>query len=284
MHVGAAIFFTDYSITPAALGKALEERGFESVWAAEHSHIPLSRRSPWPGGGDLPKQYYDVMDPFVTLTAAAAATTKLNVGTGVCLVNQRDPIQTAKLVASIDQVSAGRFLFGIGVGWNAEEMEDHGTVFTTRAKLVRERVEAMKLIWTETKPEYHGEFVNFDPMMTWPKPVQKPHPPVILGGAFPQGARRAVRYGEGWIPIAGRTDTYGDVFQTVPKFREMLTEAGRDPASCPVTLFGAKEDADLLKRYQDLGVARVTAGLPAASEDVVLPILDRWAALIRQIE
>ncbi|WP_428488900.1 LLM class F420-dependent oxidoreductase [Rhodopila sp.] len=281
MHSGASIFFTDYSITPAPLGKAMEERGFESVWAAEHSHIPLSRRSPWPGGSELPKQYYDVMDPFVTLTAAAAATTTLKVGTGVCLVNQRDPIQTAKLVASIDQVSAGRFLFGIGVGWNAEEMEDHGTVFSTRAKLVRERVEAMKAIWTEPKPAYSGEFVNFAPMMTWPKPAQKPHPAVIVGGAFPHGARRAVRYGDGWIPLAGRA-AYGDLFETVPKFRAMLLEAGRDPESCPVSVFGAAADADMLKRYRDLGITRVAISLPAAKEDVVLPILDRWAALMRQ--
>jgi probable F420-dependent oxidoreductase len=280
MQFGASMFFTDYSMTSAALAKALEDRGFESVWAPEHSHIPLSRRSPWPGGAELPKQYYDVMDPFVTLTAAAAATTTLKVGTGVCLVNQRDPIQTAKLVASLDQVSGGRFLFGIGVGWNAEEMEDHGTVFATRAKLVRERVEAMKAIWTETKPAYHGEFVKFDPMMTWPKPVQKPHPPVIIGGAFPHGARRAVRYGDGWIPLAGRPGS--GAFETVPKFRAMLQEAGRDPATCPVSIFGAEEDADTLKRYRDLGIARVTPVLPAAKEDVVLPILDRWAALIRQ--
>ncbi len=281
MHFGASMFFTDYSMTSAALAKALEDRGFESVWAPEHSHIPLSRRSPWPGGGDLPKQYYDVMDPFVTLTAAAAATTTLKIGTGVCLVNQRDPIQTAKLVASIDQVSGGRFLFGIGVGWNAEEMEDHGTDFATRAKLVRERVEAMKAIWTQPKPEYAGEFVNFGPMMTWPKPVQQPHPPVIVGGAFPHGARRAVRYGEGWIPLAGRAG-YGDAFETVPKFHAMLKEAGRDPASCPVSIFGAGENADTLKRYRDLGIIRVTPSLPAAKEDEVLPILDRWATLIRQ--
>jgi len=282
MQFGASMFFTDYSMTAAALARALEERGFESVWAPEHSHIPLSRRSPWPGGGELPKMYYDVMDPFVTLTAAAAATKTLKVGTGVCLVNQRDPIQTAKLVASIDQVSAGRFLFGIGVGWNAEEMEDHGTVFTTRAKLVRERVEAMKAIWTQSKPEYHGEFVSFDPMMTWPKPVQQPHPPVIVGGAFPHGARRAARYGDGWIPLAGRPG-YGDVFDTVPKFRAMLQEAGRDEASCPVSIFSAPEDADMLKRYRDIGVVRVSVALPAEKESVVLPILDRWAALIRQI-
>ncbi len=283
MHFGASMFFTDYSMTPAALAVALEERGFESVWAPEHSHIPLSRRSPWPGGADLPKQYYDVMDPFVTLTMAAAATKTLNIGTGVCLVNQRDPIQTAKLVASIDQVSGGRFLFGIGVGWNAEEMEDHGTVFATRAKLVRERVEAMKAIWTRSKPEYHGEFVNFDPMMTWPKPLQKPHPPVIVGGAFPHGARRAVRYGEGWIPLAGRPGQYGDVFDFVPKFREMLTEAGRTEAACPVSIFGAGEDSDTLKRYRDLRIDRVSVSLPADKEEVVLPILDRWAAMIRQV-
>src|SRR5689334_20125105 len=282
MHFGASMFFTDYSMTSAELAQALEARGFESVWAPEHSHIPLSRKSPFPGGGDLPKKYFDAMDPFVTLTAAAAATKTLKIGTGVCLVNQRDPIQTAKLVASIDQVAAGRFLFGIGVGWNAEEMGDHGTVFATRAKLVRERVEAMKAIWTQTKPEYHGEFVNFDPMMTWPKPVQQPHPPVIVGGAFPHGARRAARYGDGWIPLAGRPG-YGDVFDTVPKFREMLKEAGRDAASCPVSVFSAPEDADTLKRYRDLGIDRVAIALPAETESVVLPILDRWAALIRQI-
>ena len=196
-----------------------KQRGFESLWAPEHSHIPVSRASPFPNGGDLPKQYYDVMDPFVTLTAAAAATKTLKVGTGVCLVQQRDPIQTAKLVASIDQVSAGRFLFGVGSGWNAEEMADHGTAFKSRHKVARERIEAMKVIWTETKAEYHGEFVNFDPMMTWPKPVQKPHPPVIVGGAFPYGARRAIRYGDGWVPHASRPE-YGDVSDFLPQFRQ----------------------------------------------------------------
>ena len=283
MDFGASMFFTDYSMAAADLARALEARGFESIWAPEHSHIPTSRRSPYPGGGELPKAYYDVMDPFVTLTAAAMATKTLKVGTGVCLVNQRDTIQTAKLVASIDQVSGGRFLFGIGIGWNAEEMEDHGTAFTTRAKLVRERVEAMKLIWTKSKAEYRGELVNFPEMMTWPKPVQKPHPPVIVGGAFPQAARRAVRYGEGWIPLAGRPNQYGDVFTFVPKFREMLKEAGRDEASCPITLFNVQEDADLLKRYRDLGAVRVSVSLPAAKSDATLPVLDRWAALIRQV-
>src|SRR6202048_4377102 len=171
MDVGAAIFFTDYSITPTELAIALEQRGFDSLWVAEHSHIPVTRRFNVPGG-ELTKQYYDVMDPFVTLSAAAAVTKRLKLGAGVCLVTQRDPIQTAKLVASLDQVSNGRFLFGIGSGWNAEEMEDHGTVFKTRFKLMRERVEAMKAIWTEDAAEYHGELVDFGPMAAWPKPVQ----------------------------------------------------------------------------------------------------------------
>ena len=224
LNFGTSMFFTDYSMAPGELGKALEERGFESVWAPEHSHIPLSRKTPFPGGGDVPKRYYDAMDPFITLTVAAMATKKLKVGTGVCLVAQRDPIQTAKLVASIDQVSGGRFLFGIGNGWNQDEMENHGTVFTTRHKLARERVEAMKAIWTQTKPEYHGEFVNFGPMMAWPKPVQKPHPPVIVGGAFPYSARRAIRYGEGWIPQAARGG-YSEIADMIPEFRKMATEA-----------------------------------------------------------
>jgi len=237
MDFGAAIFFTDYSIGPAALGRALEERGFGSLWAPEHSHIPLSRSSPFPQGGELPKKYYDVMDPFVTLAAAAVATSRLRVATGICLVVQRDPIQTAKQVATLDQVSSGRFLLGIGAGWNAEEMADHGTDFKTRFTVMRERVEAMKAIWTKSKPEYNGKFVNFPPMMTWPKPVQKPHPPVIVGGAFPYGARRAIAYGDGWVPHA-RRPAYGDVLSMLPEFRKMAVEAGRDPATLPMVYAG----------------------------------------------
>jgi len=281
MEFGAAIFFTDYSLGPAELGRALEERGFESLWAPEHSHIPLSRRSPFPQGGDLPKKYYDVMDPFVTLAAAAAATSKLKVGTGICLVVQRDPIQTAKEVATLDQVSNGRFLFGIGAGWNAEEMADHGTDFGSRFEVMRERVEAMRAIWTKSKPEYDGKFVKLPPMMTWPKPVQKPHPPVIVGGAFPYGARRAIAYGDGWVPHASRP-AYGDVLTLLPEFKKMASAAGRDPASLPVTVFGIAEDVDAMRRARDAGVARALFNLPPAKADEVLPILDRCAALIRK--
>ena len=282
LKFGTSMFFTDYSMPPAELGKALEERGFESVWAPEHSHIPLSRKTPFPAGGDVPKRYYDAMDPFVTLTVAAMATKALKVGTGVCLVAQRDPIQTAKLVASIDQVSGGRFLFGIGNGWNQDEMENHGTVFTTRHKLARERVEAMKAIWTQTKPEYHGEFVNFGPMMAWPKPVQKPHPPVIVGGAFPYSARRAIRYGEGWIPQAARGG-YSEIADMIPEFRKMATEAGRDPKSIEITVWFPKQDPDLMKRYEDLGVARVVFNLDSEKADKVLPVIDSLAGLMRKV-
>jgi probable F420-dependent oxidoreductase len=278
MDFGALMFFTDYAISAVELAKALEERGFESVWAPEHSHIPTSRKSPFPGGGELPKRYYDAMDPFVSLTAAAVATTKLKVGTGVCLVQQRDPIQTAKLVASIDQVSNGRFLFGVGGGWNADEMENHGTEFKSRFKLMRERIEAMKEIWTEEKAEYHGDMVNFDEMMAWPKPVQKPYPPIIVGGAFPQAARRAIRYGDGWCPIGGRPGS--DPLEALPQFRQLARDAGRDPQSLPITLFNPVEDADRLARYREMGVARVVIMLLSEPRDKILPILDRWARLM----
>ena len=283
MEFGASIFFTDYSISPAYLAVALEERGFESLWAAEHSHIPVPRRTPAPGGGELAKRYYDVMDPFVTLTMAAAATKRLKLATGICLVIQRDTIQTAKLVASLDQVSRGRFIFGIGGGWNAEEMEDHGTVYATRFKKLREQIEAMKEIWTKDTAEYHGEIVDFPPMQTWPKPVQKPHPPIILGGAFQYAARRAIRYGDGLIPQAADARS-GEPEEYLPRFRRMAEEAGRDPRSLPVTLGGAPEDPDRLKRYRDLGIARMTVRLPAAKADEILPELDRWAKLIRQVQ
>ena len=282
MHFGTAMFFTDYSMAPGELGQALEARGFESVWAPEHSHIPLTRKTPFPGAGELPKKYYDAMDPFVTLTAAAAATRTLKIGTGICLVAQRDPIQTAKLVASIDNVSNGRFLFGVGNGWNQDEMEDHGTVYATRHKLARENIEAMKAIWTESKAEYHGEFVNFDPMMAWPKPVQNPHPPVIVGGAFPYSARRAIRYGDGWIPQATRA-AYTELVELLPRFTQMCAEAGRDPASIPITIWGAKNDLDLLKRYRDLGVERMVVSIESEKADSILPLLDHWAELIRKV-
>jgi len=278
MKIGAVMFFTSYSMQPAALGRALEERGFESLWAPEHSHIPSSRKTPYPAGGPLIRPYYDIMDPFLALNTAAAVTTKLKIGTGVCLINQRDPIHTAKAVSTIDQLSAGRFLFGVGNGWNQDEMENHGTEFSSRHKLSRERIEAMKAIWTQEEPEYHGEFVNFDKMKQWPKPVQTPHPPIIVGGAFPFAARRAIRYGNGWIPRADRLAKDG-VGVLIGKFREMAKEAGRDASELPITIFRVPEDVAQLRFCQEIGIDRVVFSLPAEPADKLLPIMDRWVKL-----
>jgi probable F420-dependent oxidoreductase len=275
MHKAVSIFPTDASITPAELAVALEERGFESLWVAEHSHIPVSRKTPFPGGGDLPKMYYDVMDPFVCLAAAAAVTKRLKVATGVCLLIQRDTIQTAKQVASLDQISKGRFLFGIGGGWNLEEMNNHGTDYAHRFQLLREKVEAMKEIWTQEKAEYHGKLVSFDPIFAWPKPVQKPHPPVHVGGAFPGGARRAIRYGDGWVPILGP-----DVMaKHVGEFRKLAREAGRDPAKLEVSLYGFPVDGERVKRARDAGADRVVFFAPPFGRDEACKWLDSAARL-----
>lgn len=282
MKFGASMFFTDYSMGAAELAVALDERGFDIVWAPEHSHIPLSRKTGFILGGALPKRYYDVMDPFVTLTAAAMATRRLKVGTGVCLVAQRDPIQTAKLVASIDQVSGGRFVFGVGNGWNRDEMENHGTDFATRHKRARENIEAMKAIWTRPEAEYHGELVNFDPMMTWPKPAQKPHPPILVGGAFPYSARRAIRYGDGWMPQVTEKSP-APLLELIPRFRQMCAEAGRDPDGMDISIGGQAADADLVKRYRDAGVNRVSVSLPSEKAETILPILDQWGAVMRAV-
>ena len=285
MNYGVAIFFTDSSIGPVEMGIALEARGFESLWAPEHSHIPLTRKSPYPQGGDLPKKYYDVMDPFVTLPAAAAVTKKLKLGTGICLVVQRDPIQTAKSVATLDQISKGRFLFGIGAGWNEDEMANHGTTdFKGRFKLMDERVRAMREIWTRPKPEFNGAYVKFGPMMTWPKPVQKPLP-VIVGGMYPYGARRAIAYGDGWMPHATRPQYGGsDILAHLPAFREMAKAAGRDPATIPLTVFNPPAEPAALKRYQDAGVDRVIFSIASEDQAKTLATLDKLAAVVRQMD
>ena len=280
MRFGITMFPTDYAIPPHELAVEAEARGFESVWFPEHSHIPTSRKSPWPGGAELPKYYYDTYDPFVAMGAAAVVTKTIKLGTGVCLVVQRDPIHTAKEVATVDRLSGGRLLFGIGGGWNAEEMADHGTAFPSRFKLMRERTEAMKEIWQRSKPTYAGDMVKFDEMMQWPKPVQKPHPPIIVGGGFPHGARRAIAYGNGWMPIGGRG---GDALGMLPPFREMLKEKGRDPAEVPVTLFGVGMNGDALKQARDAGVDRVVFGVPPEAKDKVLPFLDKGAAVMRGV-
>lgn len=283
MLVGAAMFFTEYSVEPGQLGMLLEERGYDSLWAPEHSHIPLSRVSSFAGWTEIPPKYFDVMDPFVTLTAAAVATNSLKLGTGVCLVVQRDPIQTAKLVASVDQLSGGRFLFGVGNGWNAEEMADHGTPFESRHAIARERIAAMKEIWTNNEPEFHGDSVNFPPMAARPKPVQMPYPPIVVGGGFPYGARRAIEYGDGWIPHT-RLPPYEDVTDHLEDFWKMAAEAGRDPNSLPVTVWGGNPDLDRLKKWRDMGIARVVLPLESESADKLMPEIDQWAQWIEELD
>ncbi len=278
MQIGVAMFVTDYTIPPHELAVEAEARGFESLWLPEHSHIPTSRKSPWGGGGELPKHYYDTYDPFVALGAAAVLTKKIKLATGICLVVQRDPIHTAKEVSTIEQLSGGRFIFGVGGGWNAEEMADHGTAFETRFKLMRERILAMKEIWTKSKPKFAGEFVRFDEMMQWPKPVQKPHPPIIVGGAFPHGAKRALEYGDGWMPVGGRSL---EPLEVLPRFRQMAAEAGRDPATLSFGVFAAPRDHDGLARYRDAGVDRSVLQLPSKGRDEVVPMLDEAAAAMK---
>ncbi len=278
MHIGHTIFPTEYSIQPHHLAMEAETRGFESLWLPEHSHIPTSRKSPWPGGPELPKHYYDSYDPFVSLAAAAVVTKTIKLGTGICLVIERDPIHTAKEVSTVDQLSAGRFLFGVGAGWNAEEMANHGTAFETRFKLMRERVQAMKAIWTQEKAKFDGELVKFEELFQWPKQVQKPHLLIVLGGGFPHAAKRAIAYGDGWIPIGGRQL---DPLTVLPQFRKMAKEAGRDPASLSFNVFAAPRDPELLKKYRDAGVDRVVLGLPSKPRDAILPMLDQDAKLSR---
>src|SRR5215510_700701 len=274
MHFGIGMFVTDYAIRIDELARAAEERGFESLWVPEHTHIPASRRSPWPGGPELPKDYWHTLDPFVALAGAATVTRRLKLGTGICLLIERDPITTAKEVASLDHLSRGRVLFGIGAGWNAEEMAHHGTEFRTRWKLLKERVLAMKQIWTNEEASYEGEFVRFDPIWSWPKPVQHPHPPVILGAHGPKALERVIDYCEGWIPIGVRA---GDLSAEIATLRRLATEKGRDPASISVNVYGTPADADQLERLRDAAVTRAIFALPPAGPEKVLSLLDRYA-------
>jgi probable F420-dependent oxidoreductase len=278
MHIGAVMFFTEQAMRPAALGQAMEARGFESLWVPEHTHIPVLEGQVDGPYGALIRPYYDIMDPFLVLNAAAAATKTLKIGTGVCLVNQRDPIVTAKLVSTIDVLSQGRFLFGVGNGWLREEIENHGTRFATRHQVSRERIEAMKAIWTQDAAEYHGKHVDFGPIAQWPKPVQKPHPPIIVGGMLDYAGPRAIRYGDGWIPRVDRLDR-DDLGVQVAEFRRMAAKAGRDPATLSINLFRVPDDIDLLRFCRDIGIDRVVFSLPAESEATIMPILDRWAQI-----
>ena len=278
MRVGVFHFPTDYGIEIGDLARAVEARGFDSLFVCEHTHIPVSRRSPFPSGGELPKRYKHTHDPFVALSFAAAATRTLRIGTGICLVPQHDPIVTAKSVASLDLLSGGRFEFAIGGGWNVEEMANHGAHYETRFKLLRERVLAMKALWTQEEAQFHGDFVDFDPVWLYPKPKQKPHPPIWLGGESDHTLRRVVEFCDGWFPRArGELDAKA----TVARLKRFATDAGRDPVSLPITVFNAPADPAALASYRGAGIYRALLHVPDFGRDEALRELDKLAPLVR---
>ena len=282
MKYGIAMFPTDYAIPIDELARELEARSFESVWLPEHTHIPASRKSQWPGGPNLPREYWHTLDPFVALAAAAVVTKTLKLGTGICLVIERDPILLAKEVASLDHLSQGRVLFGIGGGWNAEEMEHHGTPFGERWKILRERIGALKAIWTQDEAEFHGKYVNFEKLWSYPKPVQKPYPPILMGGAGPHARQRAVDFDGHWIPIGGRA--YSEpIAESMADFRARAEKAGRDPATLTVTIFGVAPDEARVATLRDAGVTRAVFFVPSATRDVVLPLLDQFSSLAKKV-
>jgi probable F420-dependent oxidoreductase len=280
MQFGAMMFSTDYSIRPDDLAKMLEDRGFESMWVPEHTHIPANRNSAWPGGPDLPKEYWHTYDPFLALTAAAGATKDIKLGTGICLMIERDPITTAKEIATLDMLSRGRFIFGIGGGWNAEEMEDHGTNYKRRWRILRENILAMKEIWTKEEAEFHGDHVNFDKMWAYPKPVQRPHPPILMGGDGPRTFDRVVEYCDGWMPITGRASAGPSLAEKIVLLKRQAEDAGRDPDSLNITSFGLRPDPDLVGRMQEAGVDRVIFTLPSEEREAVTPLIDKCAKFI----
>jgi probable F420-dependent oxidoreductase len=278
MRVGAFYFPADYGINIAELARALEDRGFDSLYVPEHTHIPASRKSPFPGGGELPKRYSHTHDPFVALSFAAAATKKLKLGTGILLVPQHEPIVTAKAIASLDQLSGGRFMFGIGGGWNVEEMENHGARYKTRFAQMREHVLAMKELWTKDEASFEGEFVKFDRVWSWPKPAQKPHPPIILGGESDYTLKRVIEYCDGWFP---RPRGGFDAVQGVARLRQMAEKAGRDPATITTIVFGAANDAKMLESYDKAGIQSALLAIPDEGRDEILRYLDKIAPLAK---
>jgi len=278
-HFGVAFFPTEYSIQPIPLAKALEERNLDSLYVTEHTHIPASRKTPWPGGADLPKEYWHTHDPFVALAAAAAVTERLRLGTGICLVVERDPIQLAKEVASLDVISGGRVVLGVGAGWNREEMENHGARFDKRWAIVREKVLAMKAIWTEDEPEFHGEFVDFDPIWSWPKPLQKGGPKVLVGAQSRFTWDRITEWGDGWMPIEMR----GGIESGMESLQKACESAGRDFSDLTNAIFAPRAKIENCEPLIEMGFSDLAFSLPSVSEDEALPLLDRYAELAERL-
>lgn len=282
MRLGLVIFPTDRGIQPVELGREAEARGFDALWFPEHSHIPVSRRTPWggrEGAPPLPEEYWRTHDQFIALAAIASVTEHLRLGTGITLVAQRDPLWLAKEVASLDVISAGRVLFGVGYGWNHEEMASHGVDVTRRRALVREKILACKALWTEDEVSFDGEFVRFEKSWAWPKPVQQPHPPIVIGASpTPLHFRHIVEYGDAWMPIEGRFEIEASWLE----LQRMATDAGRDPSSLQLGVFGARPEADHLAHLRNIGASFVALGLPPLDRDAALATMDRYASLVTE--
>jgi probable F420-dependent oxidoreductase len=278
MKYGITIFPTEYTLHPGATARAVEERGFDSFWLPEHSHFPVSPFTPDPDGEVGPgREYYAVLDPFAALAAAAQATSTLRLGTSICLVVQRDPIQTAKQVATLDWLSDGRFEFGIGAGWHPLEMGNHGTPFDQRLAIMAERLAAMKQIWTHEKAEFHGDHVDFAPLYQWPKPVQKPHPRIHVGANSAAGLARVVRDGDAWFPVLMNPSDEAKILPLVPELRRRVEAAGRDPAAFEVSVYMCPGDPAVVARCAEAGVDRVIFKLDSVAPADVLSQLDGFA-------
>lgn len=282
MRIGLFLFATDRGIQPIEMAREAESRGFDALWVPEHSHIPVSRRTPWGGrvgAPPLPEEYWRTHDPFVALAAAAAVTTNLKLGTGITLVAQRDPIYLAKEVASLDVISNGRFQFGIGYGWNHEEMEAHGTDIAHRRAVVREKVLACKALWTQDEAEFHGQHVNIEPSWSWPKPIQSPHPPIVIGASpKPLHFRHVVEFGDAWMPIEGRWPI-GPSWVTL---QAMAAEAGRDPATLSLGVYGAEPDIEHIAGLRDIGASSVALVVPPLDRDEALAAMDAYAPIVAE--
>lgn len=279
MELGLIIFPTDQTIEPVELGRAAEDLGFESLWFPEHSHIPTARTTPWggnKGAPPLPEFYWRTHDQFVALAAVAATTERIKIGTGITLVAQRDPIWTAKQVASLDRISGGRLIFGIGYGWNREEMEHHGLPFKSRRARLRENVLAMKQIWTEDEASFSGEHVNLAPSWSWPKPTQTPHPPIVMGGgAGPKTAAHIAEFCDGWMPIGGRHPLKGWA-----EVEKACTAIGRDPKTVELSVFAAKPDREALDKLAEQGVQKAIFTLPQGPAEEVMAAVEEYAKLL----
>ncbi len=279
MRVGLCTFVTEYSIDAVRLGRLTEEREFDALFLPEHSHIPVSRDTPYPGGGELPREYSHMLDPLVALGAVASVTERIELGTGIVLLIERDPIITAKAVATLDLISGGRVLFGVGAGWNLEEMRNHGTDPARRFGILRERVEAIKAIWTDDEAEYHGEHVDFDPIWSWPKPVRKPHPPVLVGGISDGALDRVVAFGDEWMP--NRVGSPEQLGSRIEELQRRAQAAGR--GEIPVTVFGCKPEVRAVERLRDVGVSRVLFYLPTEDAGETERRLDDLAAVAADV-